>query len=925
MGDTPDSSTAWHASPASDVLAELESDAGGLSQRAARRRLEAHGANELDERGRSSWLGLLATQFRDPLVYLLVVAAALSLGVGLLPGGEPNYVEAAFISLIVVANGLFGFAQDYQATRAIEALRDLARPDATVVREGDRRTVDATTVVPGDVLALEQGDAVPADARLVSVTDLRTDEAPLTGESTPVAKATDPVEEGTPLAERASMVYKGTTVVSGRGRAVVTATGMDTEVGDIATQLEESDRRESPFQSEVRRLGRHLGVLVVALIVLVILVQLLFTATAPVAVLLVGITLAVAGVPEGLPAVVTFTLALGARAMVDRNAVVRRLPVVESLGSVDVILTDKTGTLTEGRMTVARVWTGGTAYDLREASADAAADGGVDRRAGATGGEAAADDEPVPPADVAGENPDVEALLRCGGACTSVERTADGAYTGDPTEIAIHQCAEAAGIEAAGDRRREISFSSERKRMTVVYGDDPPIAYVKGAPDVILERCDREFVDGEERALTADRRETLGERARDLAADGLRVLAFASRSVADPDADPDAIETDLVFLGFQGLRDPPRPEVAGAIADCRDAGVRSIMATGDTPETAAAIGEQVGLDAADAQTGADVAAMDDDALAETVASVDVFARVEPAQKARILSALQARGHTVAVTGDGVNDAPALTQADVGVAMGQRGTDVARQAADMVLRDDNFATIRDAIEEGRGIFQNVRKFVNYLVSTNIGEVLVVFLGVLLGQFLFPELFAGSAEAVILTPVLILWINVIADTLPALALGADPHGPGLMSRPPRPRDEGVIDGRVLASIVTIASLLAVIGLGLFAYGYGATGSLAHAQTLLFTFVVVGELVRIQVVRSRYDLSPWSNRWLVGAVGLSLALHLAVLYTPLGGVFGVVPLTLREWGWVGVAFGAFLVVNVASAALLDRLVAQSGQQST
>jgi Ca2+-transporting ATPase len=895
-------SPAWHALSTEEALEAVDSRSAGLSTEEARHRLERHGKNELREEAGTTWHRLLLAQFRDPLVYLLAVAFVLSLGVGFLPGGEPNYVEAGFIALIVLANGLFGFVQDYQATRAIEALRDLASPDATVCRDGDREVVDATAVVPGDVIALGEGDAVPADARVLESHGLRTDEAPLTGESAPVSKATDPLDAETPLAERQNVLYKGTAVVSGRGLAVVVETGMDTAVGDIATELEGPRRGDSPFEEQVERLGRQLGAIVVGLIVLTVGVQFLFTATDPVTILLIGITLAVAGVPEGLPAVVTFTLALGAREMVDRNAIVRRLPVVESLGSVDVILTDKTGTLTEEEMTVARLWAGDTDHEVPAAD----------------GGETSADSGDVV---VPEEDPALEGLIRCGGACTAVERAADGTYDGDPTEVAIRRFADESGVDLPEDVVREIQFTSERKRMTVVCGGDPPVAYVKGAPETILERCDREALDGTEQDLTEERRETLRERASELASDGLRVLAFATGTVPDPDADPDAVESDLCFLGFQGLRDPPRPEVADAIADCKHAGVRPIMATGDTLETAVAIAEAVGIDPGGAMTGAEVADQSDEELRETVESVDVFARVEPAQKARLLQALQANGHTVAVTGDGVNDAPALSQADVGVAMGQRGTDVARQAADVVLRDDNFATIRDAIEQGRGIFENVRKFVNYLVSTNTGEVLVVFLGVLVAQLAFPGLFDGSTEALVLTPILILWINVIADTLPALALGADPSAAGLMDRPPRPPDEGVINRRVLASIISIATLLAVVGVALFVYGLDRTGSIRHAQTLLFTFVIVGELVRIQIVRSRYGLSPWSNPWLIGAVSLSLGLHLAVLYTPLAGFFGVVPLTLGEWGWVGVAFVAFLVANLLAATALDRLYPRHG----
>ncbi len=905
--DTNPSNTPY-ATPASEIISGFSTDETGLSSDEAERRLSAYGTNDIHEAERTSIFDLFRSQFRNPLIYLLAVAALLSLSTGLVPGGEPSYTEAVFITLIMAANGVFGFIQDYQAARSIEALRELATPEATVFRDGDKRSIDAERIVPGDVISLEQGDAVPADARVLSAEELRTNESPLTGESTPVEKTAEPVDEETPLAERHSMVYKNTTVVKGRGRAVVVETGMETEVGGIATQLHEADDRQTPFQNEVEQLGTQIGGLVVSLIVLVVAVQFLFTATEPTAILLVGITLAVAGVPEGLPAVVTFTLALGAREMVDRNALVRRLPVVESLGSVDVIVTDKTGTVTENRMTVTRLYASGSVVDLSESNSKSATDD--------------ADGQPAEPNGqrvIANGNherdPVVDQLLRCGALCNNVDRM-DDEYRGDPTEIALQRVADDADLDPPGDRIREIQFSSERKRMTVIHENGEPTAYMKGAPETVLDRCDSILENGEIVELTEEKRQEILGQTQSFAADALRVLGFASKPVEDPSVDVDRIEDEMVFLGLQGMLDPPREEVAEAIADCRAAGVRTVLATGDNLTTAQAVGEQIGLDPDNARTGSDVTDCSDDELGRTIEDVDVFARVEPEHKVRILTALQDNDHTVVMTGDGVNDAPALTQADVGVAMGQRGTDVARQASDMILQDDNFATIRGAIEEGRGIFENVRKFVNYLVSTNTGEVLVVFLGVLLGSLLFPAQFSGTSQALILTPVLILWINLVADTLPALALGADPHADGLMDRPPRPTDEGVINTRVLVSILTIAVLLAVTGLGVFFYALDRTGSLLRAQSLLFTFIVVVELIRIQVIRSRYDQPLRSNPWLVGAIGVSLLVHLAVLYTPLQEFFEVVPLSLVDWSWIAVGFVVFLLLNVGSSALNSRL---------
>ena len=889
----------WHALDADSVLDRLETGADGLSRDAAARRLDAHGPNAIREADRPSAVALFLAQFRDGLVYLLLVATALSLGVGLLPGAEPHYVDAALILLILVANGVFGFVQDYRAERSIEALQALAEPEATVLRDGERMTVDSTDVVPGDVLVLSAGDAVPADARLLDASSLQTDESALTGESASVDKEPASVEADAGLADRTNMVYMNTAVVRGSGRAVVVETGMDTAVGGIATQLERAESSPTPFQTEVDQLGRRVGVAVVALIALVASVQFLFTSASSLTVVLVAVTLAVAAVPEGLPAVVTFTLALGSRRMVERNALVRRLPVVESLGSVDVILTDKTGTLTENRMTVTRVYAGDEEYTVTGAGTE-------------TDGEFRRDGEP---ADTAA----LEALLRCGVVANDAgPASADPErdYYGDPTEVALLVAAAKAGVDPSVERVRDVPFSAERRRMTVVADEgDDVVAYTKGAPEVVLERCDRVLVDGEAVALTPERREAVLDRNSSFASDALRVLGFARKSVPDPDADEDALESEMVFLGLQGMLDPPREEVPDAVADCRSAGVRAVMVTGDNVETARAVGRQVGFDPEGALTGRDLDGLSDAELRDAVEDVEVFARVDPTHKVRVLGALKDNGHVVAMTGDGVNDAPALRSADVGVAMGQRGTDVARQASDVVLRDDNFATIRDAIAEGRGIFENVRKFVNYLLSANAGEVLVVFAGVMLGTALFPTLFAGEAEALVLTPVMLLWLNLVTDGLPALALGADPRTADVLDRPPRPPAESVINRRLAASIVTIAVLLAVTGLGLFFHALDATGSIVRAQTALFTFLVAGEIVRIQVIRSRYDLGITSNPWLLGAVALTLGLQGAVLYTPLADFFGVRPPTPAGWTWIGTAFVAFLASNLVASELLDR----------
>ncbi|MGM0399320.1 MAG: cation-translocating P-type ATPase, partial [Halobacteriota archaeon] len=681
------------------------------------------------------------------------------------------------------------------------------------------------------------------------------------------------------------------------------ATGMDTEIGTIATHIQEAEDERTPFQRELAVLGRHIGYGIGAVIVFIAVVQFLLTGADTIAVFLTAVTLAVAAVPEGLPAIVTLTLSLGARRMIDRNALVRRLPVVESLGSVDVILTDKTGTLTENRMTVRRVSVSGRTLSVT----------GSGYR---TEGEFREDGSTVRPEAA-------EELLRCGMICNNAEpapASADDAYFGDPTEIALLVAAEKAGIvrEEGRDRLREIPFSSDRKRMTVVVAeDDSATAYMKGAPETVIERCDRVLEDGSVRELTPEKRAAILGRSERFAEDSLRVLGFSRRDVVDIDADAESLESGHVFLGLQGMLDPPRPEVDGAIERCHDAGVRVVMATGDTPETARAIGAEVGIESDTVLTGREVETRSNDDLREAVEDVDTFARVEPSHKVKILRALQANGHTVAMTGDGVNDAPGLRSADVGVAMGVRGTDIAQEASDMVLQDDNFATIVEAIAEGRRIFDNIRKFVNLLLSANTGEVLTVFFGVLVGTFLFTERFAVDAEALILTPVMLLWINLVTDGLPAIALGVDPRADDVLERPPRSSEASVIDRRVAASVLSIGVTATVVGLVLFFETLATVGTFVAAQTVLFTFLVVTEMSIIQVIRRRFGQSIGSNRYLLGAIVASLALHAVVLYTPLANLFGVVAL---GWaGWARVLGGVLVVVAVTFLASLvfDRML--------
>ena len=757
-----------------------------------------------------------------------------------------------------------------------------------MIRDGSPREIPSFEVVPGDVLVLAQGDRIPADARLVESIHLETDEAALTGESLPVGKSTDVLPADTQIADRTNLLFSATNAVRGRATAVVVATGMQTEIGRIATLVQQVEDRKTPFQEEVDGLGHRIGIGVVGLIAIVAVVLFLVADTPPLTVLLLAVTLAVAAVPEGLPAVVTLTLALGARRMLSRQALVRRLPVAEGLGSVDVILSDKTGTLTESRMSVEMFVAGGREIRVEFPRA----------------GE-------IPAFLQDGARVDVEALeplLLCGVLASDVERNSEGEYLGDPTEIALRTLADRAGVTASPERLREIPFDSSRKRMTVVTDGPEPSVWMKGAPEVVLGQCDSVAVNGETMALDESLRERILADDRRLASRAYRVLGFARRSAEVTEvtaAEDDAIESGLTFLGLQAMIDPTRPEVPGAIDDCREAGIRVVMVTGDNIETARAIADELGLRTEAARTGTEVDSLSDGDLQEVVEETDVFARVSPAHKVRVLGALQRKNHRVAMTGDGVNDAPALRAADVGVAMGLRGTDVAREAADLVLLNDDFTTIRDSVAEGRGIFDNIRKFVTFLLSANVGEVLIVFLGVLLGAFLFPDVFRGSPDSLILTPAMLLWINLVTDGPPALALGVDPRSDDVMNRPPRSRDESVLDRPTAILIVWIGSALTVVGLALFFSDLIRNSDLVGARTLLFTFIVTAEMAVIWVIRGRSGVRPFSNPWLLAAVASSLALQGVVLYTPLSEPFGVRGLSPAECLLVIAATGVFVLL--------------------
>jgi Ca2+-transporting ATPase len=888
-----------------EVVAALDTDAErGLTQAEARARLARYGRNELtSEKPIAAWRKFLG-QFNDVLVILLLIATAISAGLWLYERESAWPYEAMAIFAVVLLNAVMGYVQQSRAEQAVAALRRMSATDAHVIRDGARQTVPAVELVPGDVILVAEGDTIPADARLIDSTALQTAEAALTGESVPVEKGTGPIGEEAGLGDRLNMVFSGTAATYGHGRVVVVATGMQTAMGRIAGMLRTAPET-TPLQKELARVGRVLAIIVVVIAVVmiatIVLVENVRGFAAMFDVLLLGVALAVAAVPEGLPAVVTAVLSLGVQRMAARNAIVRHLAAVETLGSATIIASDKTGTLTRNEMTVKAVVTAsgrvsfeGTGYEPRGA-VRSDGDGVID---GALRVEL------------------VRALSAADRANNAVLQMDGGRWTvqGDPTEGALIVAARKAGLEdealdARFERVAEVPFSSERKLMSTIHTDNERrerlLALSKGAPDVLLARCSTEQVGEGTRPLTAERRAEIARMNDELAGQALRTLAVAYRSVprdgiAFEELD-ERVEHDLVFLGLIGMIDPPREEAKAAVARTKGAGIRPIMITGDHPKTAAVIAAELGIAAEGrAVTGPELEQMSDAALDRTVRDVSVYARVNPEHKLRIVEALQRQGATVAMTGDGVNDAPALKRADIGVAMGMAGTDVAKEAADMVLADDNFASIVAAVEVGRAIFANIRKFLRYLLSSNLGEVMTMFLGVLLADVIGLKA-DGSGVVLPLLATQILWINLVSDGAPALALGVDPADPSVMNEPPRAGDEGAITNRMWAGILFVGAIVAVGTLLMLDWSLPGgliegTGDMRYAQTMAFTTLLFFSLFTVFNARSD-DRSAFvgmlSNKWLWGAVALSLVLQVAVIYVPfLQRAFSTVSLSAGDW---------------------------------
>jgi Ca2+-transporting ATPase len=902
---------AWHTLEMEAAATALESDLDeGLTATQVRQRQERFGPNQLRERPPRSFWNMLLDQFNQFLVLILVAAAIVSALIGWTEyartGDTAEFIDAAAIMTIVILNAILGVVQEGRAEEALAALKQMAAPNAHVLRAGHIVTVPSADLVPGDIVILETGNYVPADVRLVESINLRIEEASLTGESVPVSKdARDQLGEEAALGDRHNMAFMSTIVTYGRGRGLVVGTGMDTEIGKIAEMIQAYEEEQTPLQAKLDQLGRTLGILTLVVCGLVGVIGIVrdtqlgvllsdgvgtyfaLPETVPtlIEMFMVAVSLAIAAVPEGLPAVVTICLALGMQEMVKRHALIRRLPAVETLGSATAICSDKTGTLTQNEMTAVQMYVDRSLLNIT---------GEGYRPKGEF-----LDDQQVVGLD---GYPGMRLLLRAGLLCNDarLERieeddAAQWRIAGDPTEGAFIVAAAKAGywqdeLGREYPRHEEIPFDSERKRMTTFHPDPrygAYVAYMKGAPDVVLGLSDRVLEDGQIRPMTEERQSNILEVNEALAANALRVLGVAFRPLDEMPENPQPKdwEKEMVFIGLLGMIDPARPEVAPAIKTARHAGIETVMITGDYPDTALAIAKEIGLieESDISLTGAELERIGDDEFSDMVEDVAVYARVSPQHKVRIVDALKSRGHIVAMTGDGVNDAPALKRSSIGVAMGITGTDVSKETADMVLTDDNYASIVSAIEQGRIIYSNIRKFVYYLLSCNMAEIAILFFAMLVGWPL-P-----------LLPIQLLVLNLITDGAPALALGVEKGDPDIMDQSPRPVGEPIINREMIIGIVvqTVAISVAV----LIAFQVGLTDGEAHARTMAFATLSISELLRAYTSRSeRYSLwaiGVFTNKWMQWAVVASLVILLAIIYVPvLDPIFGTTFLTLEDW---------------------------------
>ncbi len=865
-----------------DLFKTFASSQKGLSEGEAQSRLEKYGRNAIVSKKKISPIILFLNQFRSFIIYILIGATAVSALIG-------EYIDSIVILVILLFNAVLGFIQEYKAEKSIEALKKMASLKAKAIRDNREVEVDATELVPGDIIMLETGDKVPADARLLEIKNLECNESSLTGESVPVKKEISLLNDGAPIADQKNMVFSGTVVTGGRGRAIVVQTGMKTQIGNIAKMIEGVEQEQTPLQERLDKLGRFLGYAVIGICIVVFLLGMLrneeivslllnvhsidglaaFLVSLK-EVFMTSVALAVAAIPEGLAAVVTVALALGVQRMVKRHALIRKLPAVETLGCTTVICTDKTGTLTRNEMTVRKLYFKGNVVDVTGAGY------GYD-------GEFFIDGNKADPKDFA-------PLLKIG--ALNNDASVDGSSViGDPTEGSLIVSAAKSGLDKKGleklyPRIDEIAFDSERKRMSTLHkAKDKNLVYVKGAPDIVLDLCTRIYSEGKVRKISLKDKEKILEANKRFSSDALRVLAFAYKE--EPKAK--ITEDNLIFAGLQAMIDPPRMSAKEAVKKCRDAGIKVVMITGDHIVTAQAVGREIGI-TGKAITGQELEAIDN--LDGVVEDISIYARVNPEHKMRIVEALKKKDHIVAMTGDGVNDAPALKNADIGVAMGITGTDVSKEASDMILTDDNFASIVDAVEEGRGIDDNIKKFVNYLLSSNMGEVLVIFVAMLIGFH-----YAG-AIVIPLLAVQLLWMNLVTDGLPALALGVDPIDKNIMKRPPRKSTDKIISKNMLLNITVIGIMLCAFTLYIFNIGLSqeVEDPVAKARTMAFTSLVIFEIVRVYMIRSQYNAGVFSNKYLLAAIMSSILLQLMVVYLDFfNAIFETTPLALADWGYI------------------------------
>ncbi|HHV24174.1 MAG: calcium-transporting P-type ATPase, PMR1-type [Methanosarcina sp.] len=859
----------YYDEAADAVLKTLNtSEEAGLSSGEAEKRLEKYGKNELQEEEKASVVKLFLSQFKSFLILILMAAALVS-------GFLGELVDAFVILFTVVLAGVLGFVQEYRAEESIKLLKSLTSPEALIVRDGKEVKVLSSLLVPGDILLLQAGDRIPADARLLEALSLKVDESSLTGESVPVEKSTTIFPPETPQPDRKNMVYTGTSVTYGRGKAVITATGMSTAFGKLAGLLGEIEREKTPLQEKLDQFGRWLGTATLIVVAFVAILG-IFQGFDPFEMFLWGVALAVAAIPEALPAVVTVGLALGVRRMIKRHALIRKLPSVETLGSTNIICTDKTGTLTQNKMIVEKVYVNGALLNVT-------GEGYKPK------GDFFRGDTPV------SKDMHLHRLLVTGTLCNDaglVEKEGKWDIIGDPTEGALVVAAAKGSLwknalEEKHERKGEVPFSSERKMMTTLNtSEDGLYAHSKGAPEVILASCTKILLEGHEEELTLERKQEALSVVNDLANQTLRVMGFAYRKVPE-DILPEEAEKEMVFAGLTGMRDPPREEVKVAISTCTSAGIKTVMITGDHKTTAFAIARELGIfrEGDLVLTGTELEALNDKEFEEIVEKVSVYARVYPEHKLRVVEALKKKGHIVAMTGDGVNDAPALKAADMGIAMGITGTDVSKEASSMILTDDNFASIVSAVEEGRNIFKNIKNFIAYGLTCHIGLVLIVLVGVLAWQIL-PVI-----------AVQILWINLITDGLPPMALSLEAPDRGLMKQRPTKSKEGLVSKKMIVASLGLGLLIAIQSLGVLYWALNNGVSLPKIQTLIFTLVVISLMFNAFNWRSdRYSvfsLGVFTNRALIYAVLSTVLLQLAAIYVPfMQTAFRTVPLSLSDW---------------------------------